>query len=365
MKIPLLDLKAQYEGLKEEINNAVLGVLESGHYVMGPNVKALEEEIAAYCGVKYGIGVANGTDALLLSLVAYGIGEGDEIITSPFTFFASAEVISQAGAKPVFIDIDPNTYNLDVTKLEDAITEKTKAIIPVHIFGQMADMDEIMELAKKYNLVVIEDACQAIGAEYKGKKAGSIGNAGCFSFFPTKNLGGYGDGGMIVTDDEEIAKKIRILRVHGSHPKYYHSMIGWNSRLDEIQAAALRVKFKYIDEWNKKRFEKAKAYDELLKDSFLDLPYHAENRNHVYHLYIVKSNKRDELMNFLKEQGVSTGVYYPVPLHRQAVYLQLGYKEGSLSIADDLAKKTFAIPLYPELTKDQQAYIKDQIICFK
>lgn len=364
MIIPLLDLKAQYESLKEEINSAVLGVLESGHYILGPEVKELEKEIADYCGVKYGIGVANGTDALLLSLVAFGIGEGDEVITSPFTFFASAEVISQTGATPVFVDVEPNTYNLDVKMLEKKISSRTKAIIPVHIFGQMADMDEVMELAQKYNLVVIEDACQAIGAEYKGKKAGSIGNAGCFSFFPTKNLGGYGDGGVIVTNDEALANKLRILRAHGSHPKYYHSMIGYNSRLDEIQAAPLRVKCKHIDEWNKKRSEKAKIYNEQLKATPLITPHHADNRNHCYHLYIVQSEKREELIDFLKKEGVSTGIYYPVPLHLQEVYKDLGYEEGSLPVSEELAKRTFAIPLYPELTKEQQSYVIDKIIKF-
>lgn len=281
--------------------------------MLGPSVKALEKDIAPYCNVKYGIGVANGTDALLLSLVGYGIGPGDEVITSPFTFFASAEVISQVGAKPVFIDIDANTFNINVEKIEAKITEKTKAIIPVHIFGQMADMDKIIELANKYNLIVIEDACQAIGAEYKGRKAGSIGHTGCFSFFPTKNLGGYGDGGMIVTNDEKIADKLTVLRAHGSKMKYYHSIIGYNSRLDEIQAAIIKVKFQYIDIWNQKRREKAELYNKLLRESTLVVPFEAEGNRSVYQLYVIRTQNRENLIKVLKENGVSNGVYYQFP----------------------------------------------------
>jgi dTDP-4-amino-4,6-dideoxygalactose transaminase len=352
MSIPLLDLKAQYLSLKGEIDKAVIDVLESGHYILGPNVKALEEEVAGYCGVKYGIGVANGTDALLLSLVAYGIGAGDEVITSPFTFFASAEVISQVGATPVFVDIDPKTFNMDVNQLEAKITAKTKAIIPVHIFGQMADMDRVMEIAKKHNLIVIEDACQAIGSEYKGKKAGSIGHTGCFSFFPTKNLGGFGDGGIIVTNDEEVAKKIKVLRAHGSNPKYYHSMIGWNSRLDEIQAAVLRIKLNHLDKWNGARRNKAAAYDQLLAGTDYVTPFIAEENVTVYHLYIIRAKNRDELMKKFGEAGVGTGAYYPVPLHLQAVYAGLGYKEGSFPVAEAACKEAMALPLYPELTDE-------------
>ncbi len=361
MQIPLLDLKAQYESLKADIDKAVIDVLESGHYVLGPNVKLLEEEIATYCGVSYGIGVANGTDALLLSLVAYGIGQGDEVITSPFTFFASAEVISQVGATPVFVDVDPKTYNIDVAKLEEKITKKTKAIIPVHIFGQTADMDLIMELAEKYNLIVIEDACQAIGAEYKGLKAGSIGHTGCFSFFPTKNLGGYGDGGMIVTNDENVFKKLKILRAHGSSPKYYHSVIGYNSRLDEIQAAMLRVKFRRIDKWNQERFKKALVYDKLLKNTPLVLPQRMADKKHAYHLYTIQTEYREDLANFLKEKGISTGIYYPVPLHQQEVYKELEYGQGSFPIVEELVKKTLSIPLYPEIRGDQQEYVCNRI----
>lgn len=361
MNIQLLDLLAQYETIKDEIKDAVISTIESGHYILGPQVKKLEEDIAKYCGVKHGIGVANGTDALLLTLKAFGIGEGDEVITSPFTFFASAETISQAGAKPVFVDIDPDTYCIDVDKIEEKITERTKAIIPVHIFGQMVDMDRIMEIAKKHNLIVIEDACQAIGAEYKGKKAGSIGHAACFSFFPTKNLGGYGDGGMVVTNDDAVAERIRMLRFHGSKVKYYHEILGYNSRLDELQAAILNVKFKYLDEWNRKRAEKAGIYNDLLKDTSCKLPVARDYNTHIYHLYIIQHEKRDELIKHLKDNGVATGIYYPVPLHLQNVYKDLGYKEGDLPNAEYASKRTFAIPLYPELTLEQQKYVAEKI----
>lgn len=361
MIVPLLDLKAQYYSIKDEIDRAVLGVLESGNYILGPNVQALEDEIASYCGVKYAIGVASGTDALLLALVANNIGPGDEVITSPFTFIASAEAVSLVGAKPVFVDIEPKTFNIDVEKIEAKITDKTRAIIPVHIFGQMVDMDKVMELAEKYNLTVIEDACQAIGAEYKGRKAGSIGHVGCFSFFPTKNLGGYGDGGMIVTNNEETANKIRLLRVHGSNPKYYHSLVGYNSRLDEIQAAVIRVKFKYLDKWNDKRREKAKLYDKLLKDSQVITPFEAEHNKSVYHLYVVRTPKRGELIEGLKQDGISTGIYYPVPLHLQAVYKNLGYGEGDLPVVEQTCREVVAVPLYPELEEGQINQIAKKI----
>ncbi|WP_044641302.1 DegT/DnrJ/EryC1/StrS family aminotransferase [Risungbinella massiliensis] len=360
-KIPLLDLQAQYATIRDDIRQAVDNVLEGGAYIMGPEVKKLEQEIAEFCGVKHAIGVANGTDALLLVLDAAGVGPGDEVITTPFTFFASAEVISQLGATPVFADIDPKTYNIDVEQVRAKITNKTKAIIPVHIFGQPAEMDELMKLAEQHNLFVLEDAAQAIDAEFKNKKIGNWGHAGTFSFFPTKNLGGYGDGGMIVTNDDQIAEKVRILRVHGSNPKYYHSMIGYNSRLDELQAAALRIKLRHLRDWNDARRQKAAIYDELLKDLPVVTPYHAEDRRHVYHLYIIQADDRAGLMNHLKENGIATGIYYPVPLHRQNVYESLGYGVGSIPISEKMADRTFAIPLYPELTREDQEYIAQTI----
>ncbi|OEF96821.1 DegT/DnrJ/EryC1/StrS family aminotransferase [Desulfuribacillus alkaliarsenatis] len=361
-EIPLLDLKAQYQAHKQELHNAIDEVMESGQYIMGPYVKNFEDEIASYVGVKHAIGVANGTDALLLSLDALGIEPGDEIITSPFTFFASAEVISQMGATPVFVDIDAQTYNLDVSKLEAAITPRTRALIPVHIFGQPINMEPIMQLAEKYNLYVIEDACQAIGSTYKGKQAGSIGTCGCFSFFPTKNLGGYGDGGIIVTDDDELARKTRILRFHGSSPKYYHSMIGYNSRLDALQAAMLSVKLKSIDTWNDARIEKAMRYNEAFKNTPLVLPFKESDRRHVYHLYILQADNRQDLIEYLAKHGIATGIYYPVPLHQQEVYKHLGYELGSLPVAERMAERTFAIPLYPELTDSDQDYVIDTIL---
>jgi dTDP-4-amino-4,6-dideoxygalactose transaminase len=360
-KVPLLDLRAQLATIREEIRAAVDKVLESGTYIMGPEVKEFEKEVAEYVGVKHAIGVGNGTDALLLTLDAMGIGPGDEVITTPFTFFATAETVSQLGATPVFVDIDPKTYNIDVNQIREKITPRTKAIIPVHIFGQPADMDEIMEIAREHNLYVLEDAAQAMGSEYKGKKIGSIGHAATFSFFPTKNLGGYGDGGMVVTNDDELAQKIRILRVHGSNPKYYHSMVGYNSRLDELQAAMLRVKLRYLDQWNDARREKAALYNELLKDTPVVTPYHAEDRKHIYHLYIIQAEERDALMAYLKEQGISCGVYYPVPLHRQEVYKDLGYGENSLPNAEYMANRTFAIPLYPELPEEEMVRIAETI----
>lgn len=361
MTINLLDLVTQYESIKEEIQKAVIDTIESGHYILGPNVKSLEKSIADFCGVNHGIGVGNGTDALTITLRALGIGKGDEVITSPFTFFASAETPSLLGAAPVFADINPDTYCIDADKIEEKITDKTKAIIPVHIFGHMCDMDRIMDIAKRHNLFVVEDACQAIGAMYKGKRAGSFGNAACFSFYPTKNLGAYGDGGMIVTNDDKLADKIRLLRAHGSTPKYYHSVIGYNSRLDEIQAAILNVKFKYLEKWNLLRNEKAHIYNELLKDTSLKLPFESKDVYHIYHLYIVQHKKREELMSYLKDNGVATAIYYPLPLHLQKVYETLGYKNGDMPVSEAASKKTFAIPLYPEITIKEQEYLAELI----
>lgn len=348
--IPLLDLKKQYESIKGEIDEAVLGVLASGQYVLGPNVKAFEKEIAGYCGTDFAVSVANGTDALILILDAYGIGPGDEVITTPYSFFATAEAISRAGATPVFVDIDERTYNIDVSLIEDKITARTKAIIPVHLFGQMAMMNEIMEIANRNKLIVIEDACQAIGASYKNKKSGSWGHAACFSFFPTKNLGGYGDGGLITTNDKDFAERVKILRVHGSRRRYYNEAIGYNSRLDELQAAILRVKLKYIDKWNETRRKIANKYDSSLQETSLRHPFCSPECYHVYHLYIVRHEQRDKIVNELKESGISCGVYYPVPLHLQDAYQGKGYTEGSLPVVEQMSKETFAIPLYPELT---------------
>ena len=387
MNIPLIDLKAQYESLAKELNEATLEVLSSANYIMGKNVLDFEKEFAEYIGVKHAISVGNGTDALVLSLKALGIGPNDEVITTPFTFFATAEAISAVGATPVFVDVDKDTFNIDVTKIEEKITNKTKAIMPVHIFGQCADMDEINEIAKKHNLYVIEDACQAIGGKYKGRNVGSLGDIACFSFFPTKNLGCAGDGGMIVTNDDNIAIIAKALRTHGSgengqkaynllndieeevksaegsndtiyNPlKYYNYLIGYNTRLDAIQAAILKVKIKEIDNWNAKRREIAKVYNEALKDTDFVTPTCKDDVESVYHMYILQSENREEVLQKLKEANIATGVYYPVPLHLQKVYKNLGYKEGDMPVSEYLSHRTFAIPVYPELTEEQIQYI--------
>lgn len=391
MNIPLIDLKAQYESLSEELNKTTLEVLASANYILGKNVIEFEKEFAQYIGVKHAISVGNGTDALIIALKAMGIGEGDEVITTPFTFFATAESISAVGAKPIFVDVDIDTFNIDVTKIESKITSKTKAIMPVHIFGQSSDMDDINKIAKKYKLLVIEDACQAIGGKYKGRNIGSLGDVACFSFFPTKNLGCAGDGGMIVTDNDNLATIIRALRTHGSgengqkafnllngyeddiikselgndtvyNPlKYYNYLIGYNSRLDAIQAAILRVKLKEIDKWNSKRRDIVDLYNKEFKELNLKIPVCNKENEHVYHMYILQSENRKEMLEKLKEKGVATGVYYPVPLHLQKVYNNLGYKEGDMPVAEYLSHRTFAIPVYPELKEDEIKYIIESV----
>lgn len=391
MNIPLIDLKAQYESLAEELKEATLGVLTSANYIMGKTVIDFENTFAEYVGVKHAISVGNGTDGLVIALKAMGIGEGDEVITTPFTFFATAEAISAVGGTPVFVDVYKDTFNIDVTKIEEKITSKTKAIMPVHIFGQSADMDEINEIAKKHNLLVIEDACQAIGGKYKGRNVGSLGDAAVFSFFPTKNLGCAGDGGMIVTNNDDIATIAKALKAHGSgengqkaynllnnieeevqkaegandtvyNPlKYYNYLIGYNSRLDAIQAAILNVKIKEIDNWNAKRREVAEIYNEALKNTDLVTPVTRDYVEQVYHMYVLQSENREEVLEKLKEAGVATGVYYPVPLHLQKCYKNLGYKEGDMPVSEYLSHRTFAIPVYPELTKEQVDYIISKI----
>lgn len=387
MNIPLLNLKRQYTYLKDDIEKVISNILESGAYINGPYTKELESKLAKYLDVKHVIGVANGTDALVIALEALGIKEGDEVITTPFTFFATAEAISVVGAKPVFVDVSLDDFNIDVNKIEEAITERTKAIMPVHIFGTPADMDKINEIAKKYNLYVIEDACQAIGAKYRDKMVGGLGDVACFSFFPTKNLGTYGDGGLITTNSDEIAAICRALKAHGSgvngeiafnllndikeeveedkctndtvyNPKkYYNYLIGHNSRLDEIHAGILSVKLDYLDRWNNQRIENTKYFDENLKDTELKLMKLDENNKNVYHMYIVQSENREELTKKLDEAGIGYGVYYPVPLHLQKVYKDLEYKVGDLPNVEYLSTRTLAIPVDPEMTEEERKYI--------
>ncbi len=357
MKVPFLDLKRQYSAIKKEIDEAVFSVLSNTQFILGPEVKSLEEKIASYCGTKFAIGVASGTDALLLSLRACGVKSGDEVITTSFSFFASAGVISRLGANPVFVDIDPETYNINPDQIEKKVTPKTKAIMPVHLFGQCADMDPIIDIAKRHGLQVVEDAAQAIGAEYKGRKAGAIGDFGCFSFFPSKNLGGAGDGGMVTADDPEMAEMVKILRVHGSKPKYYHSTIGYNSRLDTIQAGILSVKLKYLGDWTKKRREHAEVYNSAFKDLDMITPKEESFNYHIYNQYTIAVKNRDELRNYLKEKQIGHDTYYPVPLHLQECYRFLGYKKGDLPVSEKKAGEVVSIPIYPELTEEEQDYV--------
>ncbi len=360
--IPILDLKQQYKELQSEIEKNVLDVLSSGSYILGKNVKSFEQEVADYCGTKRGVGLANGTDALHLALRALDIGAGDEVITVAFTFVATTEAIGMVGATPVFVDINPDTYNMDCNELIKKITPKTKAILPVHLYGQPVDMDIILEVAKKYNLYVIEDCAQAIGATYKGKKVGSLGDVGCFSFFPTKNLGACGDGGMITTNSDYIADRIIALRNHGGAVRYYHNELGLNSRLDEVQAAILRVKFPHLDKWNQRRREVANLYNELFSDvEEIQTPVELDDTTCVYHQYTIKTPHRDKMHELLKDKGVMAMIYYPVPLHLQEVHKHLGIKEGALPVTEDQTTKVISLPIFPEITKEQQKQVADAV----
>lgn len=353
-RVQLLDLKAQYSSIKNDVDAALRSVIDSQSFILGKEVDSLEKEISAYCGTTYAIGVASGTDALQLALHAIGVGDGDEVVTVPFTFIATAEAISNLGAKPVFVDIDLKTYTMDPALLETAITKRTKAIIPVHLYGQCVDVDPIRAIAKKHGLHVIEDCAQAIGATYKGKKAGSFGAAGCISFFPSKNLGGFGDGGMVVTDDKKIYEQVKLLRVHGSAAKYCHSVLGYNSRLDNLQAAVLRVKLRSLDAWAAKRRENAAYYDKAFSQlKGVVVPFTAPHNVHVYHQYVlmIDPKLRDGMIDFLGQNGIESRVYYPIPLHLQECYAFLGYKAGDFPVSEKAGVGTFALPVYPELTK--------------
>jgi dTDP-4-amino-4,6-dideoxygalactose transaminase len=362
MNIPFLDLKTQFREIEHEVLPMVKEAMENAAFIGGPHVSGFETEFAAFCDSKYGVGVNSGTDALRFALMAAGIGHGDEVITVSHTFIATTEAISQVGAKPVFVDILPDTYNMNPAKIQRAIGPKTKAVIPVHIYGQPADMDLILEMAKKKNLVVIEDACQAHGALYKGKKAGSMGLAGCFSFYPGKNLGAYGEGGAVVTQSEDIANKIRMIRDHGQAKKYYHNLEGYNGRLDAIQAGVLRIKLRRLEIWNEARRQNAKYYNELLSTiKGVTIPREADGCRHVYHLYVILVDDRDGLQKYLNDKGIGTGLHYPVPLHLQKAYAHKGYKEGDFPVTESVAKRLLSLPMFPELTKAQIEYIAQTI----
>jgi dTDP-4-amino-4,6-dideoxygalactose transaminase len=378
MKVPLLDLKLQYKIIKNEISEALLKVAESQTFILGPEVKKLEKNMCDYLGCKYAIGVTSGTDAILIALMAIDIKPGDEVIVPTYSFFATAGVVARLNAVPVFVDIDPVTFNIEPKQIEKKISQKTKAIIPVHLYGQSAEMDEIMEIADKHGLKVIEDAAQAIGVDYKnGKKVGTIGTIGCFSFFPSKNLGCFGDGGLVVTNDDELGEKLRILRVHGGKPKYYHKIIGGNFRIDEIQAAVLNVKLPYLDSWTAKRRENAELYSKLFigaglaeaegkkpfdkKNSVL-LPKAVYKSNgfknyHIYNQYVIRVEKRDDLRKFLSEKEIGTEIYYPVPFHRQECFAYLNNKDNEFPVSNSAAENSLALPIFSELTKEQIEYV--------
>ena len=370
MNVPLLDLQAQYVSIRDDLSQAVQRVLDSQRFVLAGEVADLEQSLAQYSNARYAIGCASGSDALLLALMALDSKVDDEVITTPFSFFATASAVTRTGARPVFVDIDPDSYNLDVAQVENAITSRTRAIMPVHLYGQCAEMDPLLELSTKKGVPIVEDAAQAIGAEDRRRRAGSIGLVGCFSFYPTKNLGGGGDGGRLTTNDQQFAERLKRLRAHGGVTEYEHSEVGLNSRLDELQAAILRVKLPHLDEWSDGRANRAARYSELLKQVDLDfelrVPFVREEARHIFHQYVVRVPRyRDQLMNYLREKGVGTKIYYPIPLHLQQCFSYLGYKEGAFPEAELAAKETLALPMFPELSDEQQDYVVDAIKSFK
>lgn len=368
--VPLLDLKAQYATIREEVRAAVDRVLESQYFILGPEVEALEAEVAAYCQCRYGIGVSSGSDALLVALMAIDLQPGEEVITTPYTFFATAGAIARLGAKPVFVDIDPTTYNIDPARLEAAVTPRTRAIMPVHLYGQMADMQPVMELAERHGLYVIEDAAQAIGAEYKDRRAGSIGHIGCFSFFPSKNLGGVGDGGMVTTNDSTLADRLKLLRGHGARPKYHHKVVGGNFRLDALQAAVLRVKLPYLDGWTAARQRNADTYRRFFAESGLAaseqvvLPVDAGYGRHIYNQFVIRAEGRDGLADYLKQQGIGSEVYYPLPMHLQDCFAGMSLAVGAFPESETAAQETLALPIYPELREAMLAQVVQAIGAF-
>ncbi|MEJ2719077.1 MAG: DegT/DnrJ/EryC1/StrS family aminotransferase [Deltaproteobacteria bacterium] len=364
-EVPLLDLKSQYQTIKNEVSQSIDRVVENQRFILGPEVEALEKEIAEYCGSKFAVGVSSGTDALLVSLMALGVSPGDEVITTPFTFFATVGAILRVGATPVFADIEPGTFNIDPTKVRHRITPKTKAIIPVHLFGQCADMDPITAIAQEKGIPIIEDAAQAIGARYKGRCAGNLGTLGCFSFFPSKNLGAFGDGGMVTTSDESLADRMRIVRNQGAKPKYYHRMVGGNFRLDAIQAAILRVKLKHLDAWSEKRRANAAFYTRRLHEAGLSpakvVTPTTVQQTHVFNQYVIRAKERDGLKEFLKANGVGTEIYYPSPMHLQECLIDRGYKKGDFPVTEMACESALALPIYAELTQSQKEYVVSKI----
>jgi dTDP-4-amino-4,6-dideoxygalactose transaminase len=386
MNVPLLDLRAQYATIKDKVRPAVDEVLETQRFILGEQVSALEKEIANYCSVPFAVGVASGTDALLLSLKALGVGPGDAVVTVPFTFFATAGAVVNLGARPIFVDIEETGFDMDPEKLSSFLAREctfslsarktvhtssrsiVKAIVPVHLYGQCADMDEILAIAQRYSLPVVEDACQAIGATYKNRNAGAIGDLGCFSFFPSKNLGGAGDGGMVVTSNRQLADRVRLLRTHGAHPKYFHSIVGFNSRLDEIQAAVLRVKLPYLHDWSNARRENAGRYGRDFESagllSQITPPAVLPNRSHIFHQYVIRCKMRDSLQAFLKEKGIGTEIYYPISLHEQECFRSLGYGAADMPRSHAAAMETLALPIYPELSDAQRHYVVENIAAF-
>lgn len=371
MKVPAIDFNEHYAPIRTEVLKAIEKVLDDHSFILGPPVNNFEEEIAAYTGTRFAIGVSSGSDALLISLMALGIGPGDEVITTPYSFFATAGCVSRLGATPVFVDIDPVSYNLDPAKLEAAITSRTKAIVPVHLYGQVSDMPAIMEIANRHDLHVVEDAAQAIGSEHEsGIAAGQFGDCGCFSFFPSKNLGGMGDGGMVVTNDESLAEKLRVLRAHGSKPKYYHKVIGGNFRLDALQAAVLSVKLPHLDQWTEQRQENARLYSHLFQQAGLQgfcgepaalYEQSGVNRYHIYNQYVIRVENRDGLQTHLQENGIETAIYYPVPFHLQECFSDLPYKKGDFPEAERAANQTLALPISPEIRHEQIEYVVEMI----
>jgi len=368
--VPLFDISRQHAALDAEIQAALVGVCRSGKFVLGPECVELETAFAAYCGAKHAVACASGSDALLLALMAYDIGPGDEVICPSYTFFATASAVTRLGARPVFVDIDPGTCNLDAGSVASLVTPRTKAIIPVHLYGQCVDMEPLLYVARKHEIPLIEDACQAVGAEYRGRRAGSLGNVGCFSFYPTKNLGAYGDGGMLTTDDPALADKLKLLRGHGMQPRYYHQVVGINSRLDTLQAAILLVKLPHLDAWTTARQERADRYHAWLREAGLDrvlrLPTARADRRHVWNQYVVHvgDGRRDALREHLAARKIGTEIYYPVPLHRQVCFASLGYAAGSLPLTERAASETLALPIFPELTVDEQRAVVDEITTF-